>query len=559
MLGEGVDLEWSLDACRARPTRDLGLHDLQPWKRELGTWPVLSLGMEKRSSTSMHGLHELSLHAWLPRVASSGQERIVTSFLVVSTGTTQLAAQREIETENVDLGENLSNILGIIKRARVFSVHSKPQKMMGDIFVFDSSNDAAPEGKRRGDDGLVRSSVGRSPKKVLLKDVTNLPQIPRLSHPDDKYKLISSFSTSEQIEQLLKDKMLLMKQVADRNKIIELSGMELQKSLANLQEVQQQNWHLARANSQMLAELNAGKDKSRMLQHELGCMKSLLAVKNFELQEKKKEKLHQQTVVGMQGIKSKEAGEASQVPANDNKPCRSRGRRLSKVAVTAIGEGVQTKEKSENRRLSLRRNSSTFKTEEMKSMENVLKNVQDVLTKGNSKNKRFSLRRQSCRFETEVTGSAEDNLFTTDNGILTKAKSENRRVSLGRKSSRFIAIEMESTEEIDDARIPVCSEVNDRKHDGDLIQTAPSVTKADTVQVNSNESSGQESTEDAFETGDGKFPLNDDGDTVEGDHCNGSATRDVRRLSLGRPMRRAAEKVQSYKEVPLNRKIRRLD
>ncbi|GAB2267085.1 hypothetical protein Dimus_002068 [Dionaea muscipula] len=45
---------------------------------------------------------------------------------------------------------------------------------------------------------------GRLLQKVLLKDITNLPQKPWLSHPDVKYKLILSFSTSEQIEQLLK-------------------------------------------------------------------------------------------------------------------------------------------------------------------------------------------------------------------------------------------------------------------------------------------------------------------------------------------------------------------
>ncbi|KAJ6773037.1 SHUGOSHIN 2 [Salix koriyanagi] len=55
--------------------------------------------------------------------------------------------------------------------------------------------------------------------------------------------------------------MALTKLVADRNKIIELSAIELKKLRINYQQLKQQNLQLAHTNSQMLAELNAGKDK----------------------------------------------------------------------------------------------------------------------------------------------------------------------------------------------------------------------------------------------------------------------------------------------------------
>lgn len=82
-----------------------------------------------------------------------------------------------------------------------------------------------------------------------------------------------------------------------------------------------------------------------------------------------------------------------------------------------------------------------------------------------------------------------------------------------------------------------------------------------------------EPTEDLFEIDDAKFPasqLHDDpmhdncptslgssGKKANGDGALGVATPEFRRSSFGRPLRRAAEKVQSYKEIPINVKMRR--
>uniref|UniRef100_A0A452YC71 Shugoshin C-terminal domain-containing protein n=1 Tax=Aegilops tauschii subsp. strangulata TaxID=200361 RepID=A0A452YC71_AEGTS len=48
------------------------------------------------------------------------------------------------------------------------------------------------------------------------------------------------------------------------------------------------NWQLAQANSQMLAELNLGKNRLKSLQHELTCSRAALKVKSSELEEAKK-------------------------------------------------------------------------------------------------------------------------------------------------------------------------------------------------------------------------------------------------------------------------------
>lgn len=43
-----------------------------------------------------------------------------------------------------------------------------------------------------------------------------------------------------------------------------------------------------------------------------------------------------------------------------------------------------------------------------------------------------------------------------------------------------------------------------------------------------------------------------------GNSSDSSEVQECRRSSVGRPLRRAVEKVQSYKEIPLNIKMRRL-
>ncbi|KAA8550315.1 hypothetical protein F0562_001999 [Nyssa sinensis] len=68
----------------------------------------------------------------------------------------------------------------------------------------------------------------------------------------------------------------------------------------------------------------------------------------------------------------------------------------------------------------------------------------------------------------------------------------------------------------------------------------------------------QEPIENLFEIEDAKFPV---GNTVHGDDstslCSSIRKQESQRTSIGRPLRKAVEKVQSYKEIPRNIKMRR--
>ncbi|GAB2216502.1 hypothetical protein Droror1_Dr00024276, partial [Drosera rotundifolia] len=179
---------------------------------------------------------------------------------------------------------------------------------------------------------MLMPSVGGVGTEGMLKDVSNLPQKRRLSSPNDKYRLISSYSANEQINMLLKassswKKMIFMKKIADRNKLIKLSGIELQKLRLNLLEVQQQYRLLARTIGIMVFEIMLHWFcLQKELRHELACARAMVAVKDFELQEKKKAKMHPRSVVKMHSMKSDKAEDPSQTNNNNNKPYNMRGK-----------------------------------------------------------------------------------------------------------------------------------------------------------------------------------------------------------------------------------------
>ncbi|KAF9684795.1 hypothetical protein SADUNF_Sadunf04G0155600 [Salix dunnii] len=110
---------------------------------------------------------------------------------------------------------------------------------------------------------------------------------------------------------------------------------------------------------------------------------------------------------------------------------------------------------------------------------------------------------------------------TTNRKTAEKEKIEAKRRCAQRQSARFTSQEREPAEklfEIEDARFPV-SRDKSRKENG---QTSSSITKEETCGA-------------------------------------GNEAQVTLRSSIGRPLRRAAEKVQSSKEVPLNVKMRRAE
>ncbi|KAL7252857.1 hypothetical protein ACSBR1_007417 [Camellia fascicularis] len=351
------------------------------------------------------------------------------------------------------------------------------------FFVLGSENSL--DGDKPKVEKTAKGSFGSVARK-RLGDISNLPQQTKPLSQVDKELLVSN-TTKEYIEQLQKENMALMKLLVDRNKIIELSGIELQKLRVNLQKLQQQNSQLAQANSQMLVELNSGKDRLKALHHELGCKNGLLKVRGLELEEKAKirtsKKLDNQQKV--RTCKSEEARESLEADRAENKPRNTNkiGKQQSKSLGPSSVKQVLLRDKTESNSVGLRRKSARFKSEEPEPTGDVSE-IDDAKTENKS---RFCLRRQSARFKSE---------------------------------------EPESTEyvfEIDDAKFPACSLHDDQMQEDGSPSMCLLVKKID-KEVNSDSS---------------------------------DETLVLQRSSIGRPSRLAAKKVQSYKETPLNMKMRR--
>ncbi|KAL6980297.1 hypothetical protein U1Q18_021939 [Sarracenia purpurea var. burkii] len=429
-----------------------------------------------------------------------------------------------------------------------------------DFFVLDSENSLV--GDKHKLKKIAKGSFGVAARKKL-GDLSNLPQQPKSLIQLEKEQFVPN-TTKEYIDRLQKENMTLMRLLLDRNKIIELTGIELQKLRVNLEKFQQQNLQLAQANSQMLVELNSGKDRLKALNHELGCKNGLLKAKKMELEDKAKIRKCPKMINQVGTSKPEEARETSEAGGTESNPGSINRKRQSKSLGPSIIKQVQLKEKIENKRVCLGRQSARFKSEEPAPTEDTLEIVNTQFPVGslndnqmredNSKekiqNKRFTrvgLRRQSAMVKSEEPALTED-IFemearetsgvgraeykpgstnrkqqskslgpSTIEQVHLKETIENKRVHLRRQSARFESEEPAPTEdtfEMDNAQSSVCS-LND-----DSTSMSSSVKK-------------------------------DDG---EGASIGPS---ELRRSSIGRPLRSAATKVHSYKETALNVKMRR--
>ncbi|XP_052310961.1 SHUGOSHIN 2 isoform X5 [Populus trichocarpa] len=351
------------------------------------------------------------------------------------------------------------------------------------------------------------SMVGIAPRRTLA-DISNFPvsrktlaEVSSVSQRNQDGKSQSVLVGKDYIEKLQREIMALTKIVVDRNKIIELSAIELQKLRIRFQQLQQQNQHLAQTNSQMLAELNAGKDKLKVFQHELGCKNGLLDAINLELKEKAKKVRCRIKRNEVETIKGDGAAQLSQ-PEEENKPCNPKRKRQSNVqSLETRPVQPQTKENADKKSIShdsvcLRRQSARFKSGEEEPTEN------NVDTK-----------RHSARFKSEEQLNEKND---------DKRRICRRKQSIRIKSEAQIEEPTEDLFQTDDAKFHVPAIYGDPVHESCPTLSAPS------VKIES-------------ETGNSALRFE---------------TQEPRRTSL-RPPRRAAEKVQSYKEIPLNVKMRR--
>ncbi|KAK4780512.1 hypothetical protein SAY87_016618 [Trapa incisa] len=298
-----------------------------------------------------------------------------------------------------------------------------------------------------------RASFGKIVRK-RLSDITNISQAANRSPIEDpKTLLFSSGSeiTRGYVDELIQKNRALVELIEERNKIIELSGAELQRLRISYQKTQHQNWNLAKSNSQMLAELNLARDKLKVLRHELACKEALHKAKKLEVEE---------NVVKKHVVK--------------NGWMEMEGEEMKKDEVAKEG-----------------------------------------LHKANDKQKPPGGRRRQHQRSQSMGAPG------TNRQELEKEKIENKRRCLRRQSVRFLSLDGEPAEnlfEIEEAKFPISRP----RHS----ESGPSFSD----------------------------PLKENDAPSRADEQEAQ-----RRSSISRPLRRAAEKVQTYKEPPLNIKMRRVD
>ncbi|CAI9302954.1 unnamed protein product [Lactuca saligna] len=232
---------------------------------------------------------------------------------------------------------------------------------------------------------MAKDSTGASGRKMLA-DISNIQQ-KHITLTQDKKSLPNSAIMKEKvIEQLQKENAALKKHLAEKSRIIDLSGTELHKLRVTLQKMQQQNLQLAQSNSQLLAEVNSGKDRLKDMQHQLGCKNGVLIAKQMELEGKRKTKTCQTNDVKMKVSENEEKGVFN---IDKEEQCNKSRRQKSKSLGSSVRNG-QVKGIGDNGR---RQSARFIKREEAKATEDLfdtdnvdLKEEEDRMQEDNNNN-----------------------------------------------------------------------------------------------------------------------------------------------------------------------------
>ncbi|CAN6460567.1 unnamed protein product [Victoria cruziana] len=193
-----------------------------------------------------------------------------------------------------------------------------------------------------------------SPSARRLCDITNVTQNVKLTLRDDN-KVSFSTTESEIIEKLRKENATMLRAIAERDRVIEIRSHDVQKLKESMVKVTQQNWQLAQSNSQLLAELNIGKDKLKLQQHEFGVMSGMLKAKILELKGQVKN-MSDHAKRSSDSLKEPEP-EKLKLP-NQNQ------RRQSRIPSQVSTGQVVTRVCTDSKRICVRRRSSIIKREE---------------------------------------------------------------------------------------------------------------------------------------------------------------------------------------------------
>ncbi|XP_057424496.1 SHUGOSHIN 1 [Lotus japonicus] len=363
-------------------------------------------------------------------------------------------------------------------------------------------------------------SVGTAQKKKLA-DITNRDQQQRPITQQANQQAATIAAPGITSDQLLNENAMLMKVLANRNAVIESCKAELQKSQTNYLRLRKENSELALTNTHIMAELNSSKQRLRELQHELGMKNGMLRAMKLELTAKEHTEKSNREIEANE-VKASHSKELDQTLQEDAREKTKRKRvSRSQSSAPAVIKQVKSIEKVENKRYSLRRQSAGLQAEKSQPTEDseVAQVKYDVAhLQENLENENGPT---SSEVHEEAKEDAESSGPANTEQVHAKKNIENKRQSLRRQSSMFKPENLEPTEdffEVDDAKFPVlcATDMSEQSH-----PTTSSVT------------SGQENNTCVYDP------------------------REIRRSSVGRPSRRSAVKVVSYKEIPVNVKMRR--
>ncbi|KAL4292645.1 hypothetical protein HN51_042994 [Arachis hypogaea] len=120
-----------------------------------------------------------------------------------------------------------------------------------------------------GERSTAKKTIIGSLMRKKLSDITNSSHHLQEQQKPPEDTASSNSADKDCIQQLLKERMTLLKLLAEKNKIIEWTKAEMQMLRGNVQKLQLQNWNLAQSNTHMLGELNLGRERIKALQHEL--------------------------------------------------------------------------------------------------------------------------------------------------------------------------------------------------------------------------------------------------------------------------------------------------
>ncbi|CAN6288059.1 unnamed protein product [Urochloa humidicola] len=220
----------------------------------------------------------------------------------------------------------------------------------------------------------------RAARRKTLCDITNLRKREPAEVLDES--ACPAADGAEGFARLIKENADLVSLIAERDEIIQMSGAEIQK-------LRLANWELGRANSQMMAEVNLGRNRLKALQHELACSRAALKVKTSELEDVKKtmqrRNMHTQRTQHLgpdRAAQAKDGDVVNPEPASDATRAGSiqmsgnasrkrmlRSRSLGPVASTKLA--LPKDKETSQRRKSMRMPQSSTRSEDLFEIEDV--------------------------------------------------------------------------------------------------------------------------------------------------------------------------------------------